>query len=29
LERNSPTPREIEAPEKGKVIAIPHCVFMI
>jgi hypothetical protein len=22
LERNSPTPREIEAPEKGKVIAI-------
>jgi transposase InsO family protein len=24
LERNSPTPREIEAPEKGKVIAIPQ-----
>src|SRR5215470_729439 len=24
LERNSPTPREIEAPKKGKVIAIPQ-----
>ena len=24
LERNSPTPREIEAPAKGKVIAIPQ-----
>jgi len=24
LERNSPFPREIEAPEKGKVIAIPQ-----
>jgi transposase InsO family protein len=24
LERNSPTPREIEAPAKGKVISIPH-----
>ena len=24
LEKNSPTPREIEAPEKGKVIAIPQ-----
>src|SRR5262249_3851317 len=26
LERNSPTPREIEAPVKGKVIAIPQVV---
>ena len=24
LERNSPYPREVEAPEKGKVIAIPQ-----
>src|SRR5215510_5556385 len=24
LEKNSPTPREIEAPVKGKVIAIPQ-----
>jgi hypothetical protein len=24
LERNSPFPREVEAPEKGKVIAIPQ-----
>ena len=24
LERNSPTPREIEAPAKGKIISIPQ-----
>ncbi|HEY7181511.1 MAG TPA: integrase core domain-containing protein [Blastocatellia bacterium] len=24
LERNSPTPREVEAPAKGKVISIPQ-----
>jgi hypothetical protein len=24
LERNSPTPREVEGPAKGKVIAIPQ-----
>jgi hypothetical protein len=32
LERNSPTPRDIEVPEKGKVIAIPKsagCIIAI
>ena len=24
LERNAPVPRQIESPERGKVIAIPH-----